>query len=674
MSQVSSKLKYILLTFGLFVCLTIGWVVGQPLKLWGAGYVNYDDSEYIINAIDTQERLDSYGLIKWPKVVFQNQHYGKPPLLVNSIAGAIEVTGSSNPLAGARWALMINTFILMLAVFAMMWIAIGPAIAAFSCFVVFSVPSVATWSTKTYPEIQMVAIIVCFLSTLMVIDQKGISKFRKILLGIFFGLGMLSKSTFPLFLICPVIFWMLRGGPIWVRLRQIFPSFLIGGVLASVWYVPNFHEAIIYVMNAASFVDDPDILRSERFFSWLKVLFVNSIGYIWLIAFLFLIVSSFMGHVFKRTKKSEVITLVTILISAALPMLFLALISNAPANTRHPLPAILLLVLAIGIILFEMRQVSGYFGLFSKLLIVAVVFQALGFGYLINGATSFQQTSSILKCFNFFNPGFEIPQRIDDHLAKKALAAVIEDNKTVKAVYLAGHNGSFHVPKLNLLAKLEKSPVRFDYGTYFSWDDDRVKKTLNDLLKNRSIILFYRDKNFSKNGVSRYFYRHQLNSSGLLEDAKKKNYSLELVEDTDDYQLLLYKPSSYVLQDMNFSQKYIGVDFVGGLRLVSVARSKAEIIIRILNKHKILVNYKLMIHAMGNVDSHLNLTLDKYIEPPFSDWAPGSVSDVILSLPSNLSGKGITLELGFFDEADKKNNWPRLSTLGGQDHVLIHLP
>jgi 4-amino-4-deoxy-L-arabinose transferase-like glycosyltransferase len=653
--------------------LSCGWIMGLPTAFWKTASLNYDDAEYAYQAIDTVERLHRGGLLSWPRIVYVDQHYGKPPLFVNSIAASIELTGRDRSIEGIQLAVATSNFALLAAAGIFFARRYGTAGGLLAALMVAALPAFVSWAPRVVPDIQVSFLAFAAAAILVANPRNALPTGACIALGVIWGLGMHSKATYPLYAAGPVLLWLVHA----TSARRIFSllvAALIALALTAVWYLSNFEEAIKYVRGAVDFVDDPDTSRVARFGHWLHTLTLGGFG--WLPGVLVLLACVI--HVRGRARavaSPDHDLLVRSLFFAALPMLLLSLTSTAPPNTRHPLPSLILVSLAATAILMNhWRNVQPAQRLRPWFAIALLAAQA---GVFMTDITRAERPAAereeLQRIGRLLAPGLSIQRAIDDTVPLHAFKTIESKlGSTPATVYLAGHDGSLHVPKLNLLAIMDNRALRFDYATYFSWSHEQGRARLQQIVDNGEPILLLENKLADATSASRYFNRHQSLAVGTLSPLIGSRYSSLMLVDNAERRLQLLIPH-HLTGAEGRPLRSIDASFANALTVVGIALEDDQLVIRLRATARIDKNYKLMIHAAQTDNPLATTALDQYVAPPLTTWLPGSQRDIRVRLPAGLEKRPLRIKIGFFDEADAANNWPRLRTQDGQDAIEVEL-
>lgn len=674
-SAARSASGYLFSICTIALIVSCSWIVGQPTKFWGTASLNYDDSEYVYQAIDTTDRLNQAGLLSWPEIVYSHQHYGKPPLFVNTLAGAIELTGRERVMGGVRLTLILSTLSLLAAVALVFTRIYGPAGGLLAVLSTMALPAFISWAPRVVPDIQVAFLAFAAIAVLISTHRGPLTPVSSVLLGMLWGLGMHSKATYPLYALGPLLAWVLYDRSL-SRMLSLVPAIAVGLLITAIWYLPNFEEAIQYVRGAADFIDDPGMSRRSRLGQWLTTLTIDGFG--WIPGCLVLLAAAI--HIFpgwRRTgSQSDAHVLLSLsLAAAALPMLLVALSSSAPPNTRHPLPSLILVALLAAAILSNHFHQAKRGLLYRNACISLLLLQAIIFlGAIQKSDQPLGAGEPLRYASKLLAPGFIAQQAIDDTLPLLAFSAAtttLGDEPAI--VYLAGHDGSLHVPKLNLLAILNNSALRFDYATYFSWTAAECETRTKKLIADGETFLFLENKQADATGASRYFNRHMPLAKALMEKQAADDYSASTLADNPNRKLQILLPNRR-LNLPELPSRQLGVSFADRITVASVARTEGYIVVRLKTTGKIDKNYKLMLHVSQAQDPQHIAVLDQYIMPPLSIWKPGSTRNIFIKLPVALSQPDLQVRIGFFDEGDAAHDWPRLQTSDGQDSLIISLP
>ncbi len=234
-----------------------------------------------------------------------------------------------------------------------------------SAFLVSCYPAVFLLSRQYYIDIALILWVVMFIYLLLIYETKSPFNSRRIisaLLGITFGLGMLTKWTFIFFVIIPTagIFLKrenLNKGNFFNFLIFLFFCFPI----SSLWYLPNAVPLFrnVQLGNLLDAGQDPTIFEINFYLYYLKCLFNYQLYPVFAILFFI----GFIFFIFQKKKSGEKILFSHILSS----YLLLTFIFNKDLRFSLPyLPAVSVIT-AIFLRSINSKVVVSFLVLFSLL-------------------------------------------------------------------------------------------------------------------------------------------------------------------------------------------------------------------------------------------------------------------------------------------------------------------
>ncbi len=184
-----------------------------------------------------------------------------PPLYHTVVAAAWAVFGKT--VAVARLANLVAIAILLLTVYGIGGLLFEPLTAAIASLLVSFYPLMLWLSRETIIDYWVTAMVALAIWTLL--KTQGFSSVRwSIVFGLIAGLGMLTKWTFPFFVILPALWFARRH---WINALL---AAAIATVLTACWYVPAIPDLVrFFRLNTAGGVFEGDPGR----LSWGAIVF-----------------------------------------------------------------------------------------------------------------------------------------------------------------------------------------------------------------------------------------------------------------------------------------------------------------------------------------------------------------------------------------------------------------
>ena len=480
-----------------------GLLTALPLAIEGPAMFAWDDTEYVTQALETFEHVNARGLISWPAYMAHHQVV-KPPLYVNTLAAALFVVGRDR---GALAAGMVGGASIVCFGLAVYWLVSRLAqrhIALAATAAMLALPCVARWFPAAYTDGQL-SVLTLLAIGLLAVDVDRWRLGRTVLLGVTIGLAMLAKTTFPMFLVLPLGYWLVRGGegrpPLGHRVGVAAQVVAIAAIVASTWYVTQGKEALYYARVSSGFqlgpVADNVWGRAQE---WLAFLLARGWGYSLALLAVVGIAARVSNHgassaadgVERRRAAGRAVVM---LLLGALPMLVFAAWSRVPPNTRHPLPSLILVAVAVLIAALNQVDRSRYRSiLWPACLLVVGIQGAAAAASLVPPVARTIRDRPIGAWAVRLAPG------LNEHrpVSLEAASIVLDRAREVTSRpgsptdwYVSGNSAYLNVPRLRMLAKLRGVPVNFLWGSYFAWSRaDRDAKAA-DMRKGPCVVVLY---------------------------------------------------------------------------------------------------------------------------------------------------------------------------------------
>jgi hypothetical protein len=207
----------------------------------------WDDAYYLTNSLRTYDALTDNGLLGFGRQVLRGMST-KPPLIA-TLPTPIYLTLGRHP----RTALLVNLIFLLLTLATTYLLARTLAdrtAGLVALCVVGTMPMVYGLSRVFLVECGLTALVTLALYILACVDTK--SSWRPFLLGGIFGLGLLMKTSFPLYVAAPLMWTLIQAGRTTMSRGRI-AAFLIPLLLiAGPWYAVNASAALRTALTAGS--------------------------------------------------------------------------------------------------------------------------------------------------------------------------------------------------------------------------------------------------------------------------------------------------------------------------------------------------------------------------------------------------------------------------------------
>ena len=626
----------------------------------GLAIFHWDDSEYLIGALDTLHGIKAHGYWTWPGYIFAHQHYGRPPLYVNTLTAALAFTGG-RPVAAAALIVALTTLLLGFLVYGFVNSVAGRRYGLLAAIAILGMPAVGVWDTQAYPDVQLACLVV---SVYWLIATDIRTPRRALLLGLLLGLGMLAKSTFPLFVGLPLLYWAWQGGEGGNQRRRRFGILVVaaavGCLIASIWYIRNLEEVIAYVRRSAAVNEQPVATHLQ---DWLAILTGQGIGYC------LLLLSAVVVMVTRRSGKSAAaissVNLPLLAFLGGFPMVLLAVRSSVLANSRHPLPSLVLFALGLLFLIFK--------GLDSRRsqALGLVVWLSLGAQWLVTCAVQasvIPDQSPLASWLLPIAPGLR-SLRATSFDAVDAVRIYAESaGQSTPVWYCSGNDEFLNATRLQLASTVFNLPMRFEYTCSGTAEECRAQ--LSQLGSTSSTVVLYMRPWEQTGGLYASWNRNSKLVQAILDDPRNKFHkTAKLLR--SGYTLAFYSTGDPTLQFSALSPMF--ADFGGRLLLLGARLEGRELILKLkVNSPNTFNNYKLLLHAheVGTPPDKL-LFWDRYFEPPLASLRVGETHIFSFVLPEESAKGDYDFDIGVFDESDTAHHWPPLPLTTGEPFITV---
>ncbi len=590
----------------------------------------------------------------WLAYIVASQHYGKPPLYVNTLALFIHLVGRERLLLAVGLLAAVGAALLGIAVFVLVRRATSFWFGLLAMLAIAALPSVARWAPDAYPDLQLALCVV------WVIALLG-SEPHFLWLGLAFAAGLLAKSTFPFYVALPLAWWWWQGRRAGIhRTRTLVKAAVIGIAIAAVWYASNLSESFAYARTAYSGAYSAHPVFWQTFTAWLQVISGQGIGWI------MLLVGLAGALVFLLPKRPQRIPFprdpVVLLLLGGVPVLLVALTSPA-ADNRRTLPSFVLVTLAELLVLYWIARRSKV-GELLLVIVAAGVFVQWTLTKLAEIPSSAErlQSSSAGQSLIRLQPAvIELQPATTEAVAAVIRVAEAMGDAAPTRWYVSGNDGYFNVPRLQLAAKIRRLPVTFQWAEYFEWPELEVQDRLDKITGSSAILVFARPQVMNPSGE--YMARYV----PLVERRLGDFHKLAGGSSVSIYATRL------AYEAMTADVHPVYANYSDRIQISGVKIDGRALTLRIKLLAPLPCKFKLMVHAFG-ADDQMH-PWDQKIDPQLCKWQPGDVRVMTFQLPEDYLKAPYRLQLGFFDEADREHNWPPLPLLtGGGNSICLPSP
>jgi hypothetical protein len=529
-----------------------------------------------------------------------------------------------------------------------------------AAIIVISFPVIGELSKIFMIDIPLVALVSLSLYLLLKTELFSNKNFS-IFFGISLGLGMLTKWTFVFFLLGPIIYFCVliyrNNRTNTKNLHYICKNFLlstiIGGLIASIWYLP--HLKIIFELSSNAGINtfEPNYFIITV---WMASLYFT---------FLFLIMTGYLLYAKKTDHK-----ICLLLLSVIIPFIILSLQSNRDARFIAPILPAMALIISIGI--FSLKNSSVRRGIIIiSILFTLVLFTSTSYG---TASIPYHNELGLDRSINIGQNQIPIFGTV-----KSLTRSPNSDNWKEKEIYdtLLQDAGRKQVS----ICVIPESGVIIGplwYNAYIdNWSFSLYEGGYDPYsFFNCEYVLTLKDRNGSWGPEdSRHIYKKAMFAQDLFERYSENFVLMNTISLPDNSDLLIYKKQingdnvSDISHPFNvtFSDKirFLGYD------LTEVGTNKTEeleLIGRITNTYKITYywkcigsmdkNYKIFVHF---TDNRGNIIFGQDHDPvygmyPISQWIPGNIYEesYFVSSPPNTPAGNYSMGIGLYTLSGEK--------------------
>ncbi len=636
----------------------------------------WDEGEYVLAALQTADRLEGSSLTHWPHVVRHDQHYAKPPLLVNILTAWLVVLGPSRLMS----AIAGNALTTSLALYAIVALWAGRLCGGRGAFLgvlaVGAMPILGRSAAQVFPEPLVLLLVVTTAATLLWPTPRW-PAWRIGLLGMAIGLGLLAKASFPALIAGPLLVWLLLGAAFGVsrfraRLAILVAAGFAGVVLASIWYQTNWHEALDYVRSAHAFNLHPAWSRAQVLTEWARVLTWETFGGCGVV----LVLASVTAFAPRRADPCRLSGLA--LLAAGIPMLAAGL-SSANVAARLQLPA-------AGAVLLGAAMLSSApprtrlpkLAWLGMAVLMALQWTAIQGAPLWRARTS-RRNVPLAAVFDRLDPyghsrGVSCPD------GRPALAVIDAMEELAElglwpACRLATNHRELNVGVLDVTAAARELPARFSWATYFSWDTARRKAALEDAKRMPTVIAALFPGNHW--GAPEPVLNAHVDEVLDFVRERSNGYSIwqRITPDDGAFMLVLlrnFDPGS--LPPLH----PLAAEFGSLIRINGFAADGRVLLVDFTCIRRIGRDWAVAIRATPGPAARIRaaspLAADVPIHPPTSAWRPGRRYLVRLPVEGVVEDAAYTVTLTLFDPHRTASGWDVLERTGEQAKATATLP
>ncbi len=452
---------------------------GGTLLRYGRAFLFWDESEYLSQVFDTVDYVKAHGVLAWVWYIGHGQGAAKPPLYVNTLAALALVMGRDHAVAGAWVMASAMAALLAFLTYRLFEPVVGEGFAVVAAMGVTAMPAVANWDALAYPDTQMTAIALA----VIVLLANGGGRWgwrRSAWLGVLLGLGMLAKLTFAAVAGPAMLWWLWRGdgkSAFVERLRACAVAAVTGAATASVWYGSNWRSALSYAQFARDAALDPAATRMRHVMGWLSAYSRDGVGFPMLVVCLAAIALGW-----ARAERR-----IALLLAGALPLLVYLATGDWP-NSRHPLPALVLLALALLLAAAKGRRWKR--AIFVSVAVV-VGAQWLAVRAVDTTLVTWRPRTELgAKAVDYFVPA--LWRRPASDAAVDAAEGWVA-RAALPVWYVSGNDSDFNAYRLGLAVRAARVPVRIEWGCSYNWPPQQCLNALGAIAgKGGGLVVYER--------------------------------------------------------------------------------------------------------------------------------------------------------------------------------------
>lgn len=508
---------------------------------------SWDDAEYLDHALAAYDHLAEYGLLGFPQYIMEQQRGVKPPLYIDTLALVLTLTGRARIVYAVGALSILAAGALALVLYGVFRKALGSRLEALcGTLLVISIPAVSHWAHQAYPDVQLTLLAV--LAVALLLWQPVPRWWFAPALGLTMGLGLLAKTTFPVFTGLPILFWLAQSWRerrlLGRKLLLLAAAALIAAAVAATWYRHNLASALAYARN--SYFQNPGYIPPipQRIWMWTQFSMDQGVGYV-LVALLGLaVVVGLVGLLRRQAGRPRAATLAPIVyyLLAAGPCMAMAMVTPTFApNNRHILPALLMLAIVAYLLIVHLaaRRVALVRWLVVLVALTQfVVARAANVPYPYERHVSGQALARLKQVFPAFHtmpPRYSGSPAVDLVMMAKAAQGLLPAKW-----YVTGNDGLVNASLLKMLARYYQAPVEFNYLTYFFWPDARCLERMAQTKQFDSVIVIYKHQSSYKDPLFNSLKQYDMVTSHVTNRANRFIPLPDASVVKSDYRLDLY--------------------------------------------------------------------------------------------------------------------------------------
>jgi 4-amino-4-deoxy-L-arabinose transferase-like glycosyltransferase len=643
-----------------FITINFIWIkIDKAPPMW-------DQSHYLLNSEILYHTLTSKGLYAFSRA-FIDILQAKAPLITVLPIPFFLIFGNSYDSA-----LYINLLLVILCsyyLYKLGAIIIGERQALLSIIILNTFPLIAGMSREILVEYGLMVLVISWFYYFVKSDYFQIKKYSY-LLGIIFGLGMLMKITFPLYITFPTAFILFRKIISEKRelkkiLKYIFTIFFISVILAGPWYSRNY-EHIIQFAYTASFGDLAMKYWTGNIFSvqvisdyWLSLINYGISSYYFILSIIIIIIITF-SKIIKRKSflQIEKEYIFILLLWFLVPFILLTFGKGKDYRYIAPICPPIALILST---LFYRTSIKRIWNTLLMLLLIFPIIHYFCFSFLLkNFNIKWEEMIFISNHLNYAHPPelknwAESNEKLINYLLLDS--AKLQNNYALSTVL-------FNYPYINFItstyyARKNGSGLNFNTNDFYN---NETTKDIIERIKQTSTYIITKSGDLGPD----FSNIKNVQIIPLLENRTLNFNPINKIQLPDDTFLTIYKKEidkELIYNNKNLLKKYPNaykkqVIFSEIIKLVYYeikeipSGYKLTFFWECINLTSL--NFKVFIHFKSDeMNKHDIANADHYPnrEYPTFLWRKGEIIKDVINISANLP-KNLKIYIGLYDELD----------------------
>jgi hypothetical protein len=349
------------------------------------------------------------------------------------------------------------------------------------------------------------------------------------------------------------------------------------------------------------------------------------------------------------------------LLLGAIPFMALCLTMDGE-NSRHPLPAIVLLAMASVLAVLSVAAASRIGIVALSIFMGAVLGQ-----WSMNKLAEVPRTGEWLRScgasrvIRTMIPAVDLlrPSTHTDIDWVMDYAGTIGPSMP-REWLLSGDESEISVPRLKLAAYIRGLPMRFDYAEYFNWSPEFVRQRIDQAATGRAMLIVATE---TERWPGTEFLRG--NAPLVLSALDRFRY----LGSHGGVSLYCSKTASDIPEPPAPAAITVTPHDGQDLQILKHQLNGCTLTVNVQSARPVSCSLKLFAHAF-DLRGHMKIW-DQALAPRACEWQGTGPRTLSFSLPSGCRKDLDRLEIGFFDENDRARRWPPLRLASGQTSIRV---